>query len=349
MTTNNKSALITGITGQDGALLAKELLGQGFEVSGTFRRGSGDNLWRLKELGILNYEELKLYEHEIGTNSAKYLKILENNFDYVFHLAGDSFTQDSFLHPYKTINTNIQGCLELLETLTAISSTSKVFIACSSEIFGRQVKDDVLVDENSVINPMNPYGISHSTILNLSRMFRSSYSQFVSVGILFNHESEYRGEQFLTRKISKGFALIRAGFNQAIEIGNLDVSRDWGSAKEFVGVFKQILDYKNSEDFVISTGKTVSVREIVIVAAQALGFDPEFQGSGLNETCIDRKSGKLLLKVSSRYIRKVESPSLVGNPEKAFKLIGWKPKISLEQVIREMCESDLKRYYKQSK
>ena len=343
MASNRKSALITGITGQDGSLLAKKLVDEGFEVFGTFRRGSGNNLWRLKEMGILNSEDVTLLEHEIGGNSTSLFKLLSNNFDYIFHLAGDSFTQDSFLHPSKTINTNVQGYLEILETLVAVSSSSKVFAACSSEIFGRQPAEELIVNEESKKNPINPYGISHSANLYLSDMFRSVYSQFISVGILFNHESEYRGEQFLTRKISKGLAFIKTGFNKPIEVGNLDASRDWGSAAEFTGVFRDILDHSSPQDFVIATGRTVKVRDIVIAGALSLGFQPEFQGIGMNENCIDRKSGKILLKVSDKYMRKVESPSLVGNTQKIRNHTKWTAQVPIESVIQKMCEADLNR------
>jgi GDPmannose 4,6-dehydratase len=343
MASNSKSALITGITGQDGSLLAKKLVDEGFEVTGTFRRGSGDNLWRLKEMGILNSENIRLHEHEIGSNSTSFFKLLSNNFDYIFHLAGDSFTQDSFLHPSKTINTNVNGYLELLETLVAVSPSSKVFVACSSEIYGHQPAGELVVNEESQKKPVNPYGVSHSMILYLSDMFRTVHSQFISVGILFNHESEYRGEQFLTRKISKGLAFIKSGFNKPIEVGNLDASRDWGSAAEFTGVFKDILDHSSPEDFVIATGRPIKVRDIVTAGALSLGFQPEFQGIGMNENCVDRKSGKILLTVSGKYMRKVESPNLIGNTQKIRNHIKWTAQVPIESVIQKMCEADLNR------
>jgi len=341
---SKQSALITGITGQDGALLANQLLREGLEVSGTFRRGSGNNLWRLEEMGIL--EDLVLHDYTIGSDSIDLAKIISNNYDYIFHLAGDSFTQDSFRHPHKTITTNLTGCLEILENSLQYSPESKIFVACSSEIYGKQPISSSLVNENSPRNPLNPYGISQSANLDLSRLFRNTYSQFVSVGILFNHESEYRSAQFLTRKISIGLSSIKNGSDQTLLLGNLNSSRDWGSANEYVGVFKKILDYSTPNDYILATGKSVTVREIILICCSVIGFEPEFQGNGIDEICIDRKSGKKLVRISPKYFRNVETPCLLGNTDKIFNQIGWKAQIPIREVIEQMCETDLRRLAK---
>lgn len=337
----NKRVLISGITGQDGSLLANHLLREGLEVSGTFRRGSENNLWRLEEMGIL--QDLKLYDYTIGSNSIELAKIISNEYDYIFHLAGDSFTEDSFRHPYKTISINLTGCLEILENSLEYSPESKIFIACSSEIYGKQLNNINLVTENSPRNPLNPYGISQSTNLDVSRLFRNTYSQFVSVGILFNHESEYRGAQFLTRKISTGLSLIKNGSKQVLSLGNLNSSRDWGSAKEYVKVFKKILDHNEPDDYIIATGKSTTVRQIVLMCCAVIGFDPEFQGEGKNEICIDRKTGKTIIKISPEYFRKMETPCLTGSTDKVSSQIGWSPQVPVSDVIEQMCEADLKR------
>jgi GDPmannose 4,6-dehydratase len=334
-----KKALITGITGQDGSLLANNLLNEGFKVSGTFRRGSANNLWRLEELGIL--DRIELFEHTFGIDSTELAKILRKKYEYIFHLAGDSFTQDSFRHPHRTLNTNLIGGLELMENLLEFSKDSKTFIACSSEIFGFQSEPNMFVNEDSNRNPLNPYGVAHSAILDLSRIFRNTYSQFISVGILFNHESEYRGVQFLTRKLSKGLSSIKNGSNLVIEIGNFDSSRDWGSAREFVEAFKMILDDSEPNDFIIATGKSVSVRQVIVMCCDALGFEPEFSGKGVNETCIDRKSGRTLIKSSPKFFRAVDTPCLIGDVSKIQDRIGWAAQVSFNSVIKKMCEFDL--------
>jgi len=344
MRAGSKRALITGITGQDGSLLAKHLIANGIEVSGTFRRGSGDNFWRLNEMQIL--DKIELHEHTIGSNSTDLPKIVEQKFDYIFHLAGDSFTQDSFRHPYQTINTNLTGCLEILDSVLRYSKNSKVFIACSSEIYGNSAKSGTLINENYERNPLNPYGISQATILDIARYFRNVQDLFVSVGILFNHESEYRSAQFLSRKLSIGLAEIKVGKRKSIKLGNLNSARDWGSAEDYVGGFKIILDADHPDDFILATGKSVTVRELISYACKSLGFSPEFTGSGNSEQCIDLLTGNVLIEVSSEYFRKVETPCLIGSTRKIQTELGWKPTQRIEDIIAKMCSHDVDRIEK---
>jgi GDPmannose 4,6-dehydratase len=339
--TTRKNVLITGITGQDGSLLARSLLKDGFQVSGTFRRGYGENLWRLKEMQI--QEKLELYEYEIGSSHADIAKILSKNFSYIFHLAGDSYTQDSFRHPFKTISTNLMGCLEVIEGAKLYSPNSKIFIACSSEIFGNQLTDIMLVDEKSSRYPINPYGVSQSAILDLCRLYRSQNKQFISVGILFNHESEFRSPQFLTRKISIGLASIKMGSNKTIQIGNLNASRDWGSAEEYVEVFRKMLLMSTPDDYIIANGNSTSVRDIILISGLSMGFKPEFVGEGLSEVCIDRLTGKKLVEVSSSFLRKNETPCLIGNTNKIRNKIGWSADVPISTVIEKICITELKR------
>lgn len=341
---NRKKALITGITGQDGSLLASLLLQADVEVSGTFRRGSGDNFWRLNEMQVL--DKLNLHEHSIGSNPIDLSRIIKQNFDYIFHLAGDSFTQDSFRHPYQTINTNLTGSLEILDLLLQNSPETKIFIACSSEIYGSTAKTDLLIHENFDRNPLNPYGISQSTVLDLARYFRNVQGLFVSVGILFNHESEYRGPQFLTRKVSVGLAELKMGSSKSIKLGNLDSSRDWGSAEEYVGAFNRILDAENPSDYILATGRSINVRQLIQAACAELDFEPEFIGSGTSEKCIDSITGKILIEVSSDYFRKVDTPCLIGSTSKIDTELGWKPTRRIEDVIAHMCSIDMSRIKK---
>jgi len=344
MKADSSRALITGVTGQDGSLLAKHLIANGMEVSGTFRRGSGDNFWRLNEMQIL--DGIELYEHSIGGNSTDLSKIIEQKFDYIFHLAGDSFTQDSFRHPYQTINTNLTGTLEILDSTLRYSKDSKVFIACSSEIYGNSAKSGILINESYERNPLNPYGISQATILDIARYFRNVQGLFVSVGILFNHESEYRSAQFLTRKLSLGLAEIKVGKRKSIKLGNLNSARDWGSAEDYVGGFKVILDADHPDDFILATGRSVTVRELIIYSCKSLGFRPEFIGSGDSEKCVDLLTGNVLIEVSSDYFRKVETPCLIGSTEKIQSELGWKPTQRIENIIAKMCLHDVERIKK---
>lgn len=340
----NKKALITGITGQDGSLLARLLLHEGIQVSGTFRRGSGNNFWRLNEMEIL--DSLSLHEHTIGGNPMDLTRIVNQNFDYIFHLAGDSFTQDSFRHPYQTINTNVSGNLEILEAVKQNSQETKVFIANSSEIYGNNKKVDLLIHEDAVRNPLNPYGISQSAILDLARYFRNVHGLFVSVGILFNHESEFRSPQFLSRKVSYGLAELKISDSKPIKLGNLDSSRDWGSAEDYVRAFRTILDADSPSDYILATGRSISVREIITVACVELGFNPEFIGSGISEKCIDSITGKVLIEVSTDFFRELDTPCLIGSTKKIEHELGWKPTRSIEDLIAHMCSIDLSRIKK---
>lgn len=328
-----KKVLITGITGQDGALLAEMLLAQDCEVFGTFRRGSEEKFWRLKDLGIES--RINFFEYGIGSNALELLRLLRGNFEEIYHFAGDSFTADSFRHPIRTMTTNIVGATELLETVRDIDFDSKVFIASSSEMFGSQDSTSTLISETSQRKPMNPYGVSHSAMLDLSRFFRSIYKVQVSTGILFNHESEFRGPQFLSRKIASGLARLKSRSGEPLELGNLDAQRDWGSAREYVGIFQEIL--KNSpDDFIVASGKSISVRDLFEICCDAAGFVPEFQGSGAAERCVDSISGKVLMTVSPKFYRPVDTPCLVGDTAKLEKVIGRKPSESIENVLRKM-------------
>ena len=333
--------LITGIAGQDGALLANSLIGKGVAVSGTFRRGSANNLWRLKELGIES--QIDLHEYVIGSNPLEFTSIVKSGFDEIYHLAGDSFTADSFRHPLKTITTNLTGCLEVLEACRDFSPNSKIFLACSSEIFGENSIGSAMLDEISPRLPKNPYGVSQSAILELGNLFRETYGLFISTGILFNHESHLRGTQFLTRKLSEGVAKLKLGIGQPIEVGNLESQRDWGDAAEFVNLFQSLLKVDVSDNFIISTQKLTSVRELAEVCFQEAGFDPIFEGEGVSEICLDRKTNKKLLQVNLKFFRTNETPPLIGSNLKLGQAAGLIPKNNILDLIRDMYKIDLER------
>jgi GDPmannose 4,6-dehydratase len=339
----SKKVLITGIAGQDGSLLAKSLIEKGHRVTGTFRRGSLSNLWRLSELDIES--RIVLHEYSIGSNPLELTALIRERFDEIYHLAGDSFTADSLRHPLRTLNTNLSGVLEVLEAARDVSPESKIFIASSSEIFGRPAGPSNSVNETSQRQPLNPYGISHSAILDLVRMFREMHGLQIFTAILFNHESEYRSPQFLSRKLSAGIARTFVNHSEVIEVGNLNAKRDWGSAREFVEVFQLMLDLE-PDTYVLSTGRELSVRDLVSSCFESVGISPIFQGNGLNETCFDSATGRLLLRVNSKYYRAIETPGLVGDSTKIQSAIGWNPKDSIEMVLQRMLEKDLERVKK---
>jgi GDPmannose 4,6-dehydratase len=339
----SKNILITGIAGQDGSLLAQSLLQKGHQVTGTFRRGSVSNLWRLSELGVES--RIDLHEYSIGSNPLELTGLVRKNYDEIYHLAGDSFTADSLRHPLKTLNTNLTGVLEILEAVRDVSPESKIFIASSSEVFGRPDGPSNSVNETTQRRPLNPYGISHAAILDLIRMFRDMYGLQIFTAILFNHESEYRSPQFLSRKLTTGIARTLVNQKEVIEVGNLDAKRDWGSAREFVEVFQSMLDFSPST-YVLSTGRELSVRDLVSSCFKSVGLQPVFQGKGLDETCFDDNTGRVLLKVNSKYFRAIETPGLVGDSTKIRSTTGWNPTDSIENVLQRMLQKDLERVKK---
>lgn len=336
---NSKKVLITGIAGQDGALLAQSLISKGVEVSGTFRRGSANNLWRLKELGIEN--KVTLHEYVIGSNALEFISIVNSGFDEIYHLAGDSFTADSFRHPLKTMTTNLTGCLEVLETCRDFSPATRIFLACSSEIFGKNLDNDLVLDELSPRFPKNPYGVSQSAILDLGNLFRDYYGLPISTGILFNHESHLRGTQFLTRKLSEGAARLKLGASDPIQIGNLNSQRDWGAASEFVDLFQMLLSANKPGNYIFSTHRLTSVREIAEAVFIEAGYEPMFTGEGEFEFCIDKKSSKKLLEVNPKFFRENETPPLIGSHQKLSTLIGRNPKADIFDLVRNMYRIDL--------
>jgi GDPmannose 4,6-dehydratase len=335
-----KSVLITGIAGQDGALLANSLLAKGARVTGTFRRGSISNLWRLNELGI--EEKVDLFEYSIGSNPLELMSLLRTGFDEIYHLAGDSFTADSIRHPLKTLNTNLTGVIEILEAVRDVAPDSKVFIASSSEIFGNLNPEFGTVSETSPRSPLNPYGTSHSANLDLIRMFSEMYQLQIFTAVLFNHESEYRSPQFLSRKLSTGIARLMNNQNEVLEVGNLNACRDWGSAQEYVEVFQQMLKYR-PDTYIVASGRELSVRQLVYSCLESAGLNPEFQGIGLDEVCINSKSGKILLRVNQKYYRAIETPGLVGDSSKIRAVTGWKSEDIIEKVLHRMLLKDLER------
>lgn len=335
----NKLALITGVCGQDGSYLAKLLLENGYQVIGTCRKNSADYFWRLKKLGIL--DEVELVDLHIGQSSELNTLVAEKKFDWIFHLAGDSFTADSFTHPYRTLNTNIQGTIEILEAVRASSSATRVFLAGSSEIFQNDSGLPKSCNEDSRVSPRSPYGVSQLANRELARIYREGYGLFATYGILFNHESPLRADFFVTKKITKGLFDLKQGVTKPLSLGNLDASKDFGDSRDFVGAFVKIIELADPSEFVVATGKLTKVREILERSAKLYGFEPLFIGHGLQEVCIDNISGMKLAEVSSKYFRPLETNPIIGDSTKLRDLTGWSPSYSIQDTLIDMCSQNV--------
>lgn len=331
---------ITGVTGQDGALLAKLLIEEGKDVYGGFRRGS-DKFWRLQALGI--QDQVSLLEFQLQEPHDFFALFQAHEFEAVYHLAGDSFVADSFRHPIATVELNTIAVCNLLEAVRLISPKSRVFFASSSEIFGRS-SDSKFASELSIKSPVSPYGISKLAADFFVGLYRETYGLFVCTGILFNHESALRGNQFVTRKITSNLARIKAQCGAPMKLGNLDSAKDWGSAHDYVVAMNLMLGADDPRDFVVATGRVHTVREFLTLASQATGFDPQFEGKGLDEICLDSKSGLVLAEVDSKFFRPVEMASIAGDSSKITSELGWTQRYALPDIVEEMVRADIERW-----
>ncbi len=340
MKNNNKTAFITGVTGQDGAHLADLLLKKGYEVYGGFRRGGLNKMWRLDFLGItdqIRLVEFQLSESQRIINLFKKIQPKE-----IYNLAGESFVADSFDYPCHTMQINAHGVINVLEAARLVSPNSKLFFASSSEVFG-YTKENKGHNEQSARRPCNPYGISKLTADNFVKLYREKYDMFACSGILFNHEGPLRSRFFVTRKITYNMAKLKLEDGKHFELGNLSSSRDWGSAIDYVNAMKLMLEADNPRDFVISTGRLTTVRKVLEVAARSVGFDPVMEGNDENEICVDKSSGRILAKVSPKYYRPFDTSSMLGDPSMIKKILGWQAQQKLNTMIELMVETDLNR------
>ena len=335
-----KTALITGISGQDGAYLAQFLLKKNYKVIGTDRRSARSLNWRHKRLGIENkiiYEEMELAEiYEIQRVFRKY-KINE-----VYNLAAQSFVGTSFSSPLNTANITGLGTLRILETIRSVNKKIKFYQASSSEMFG-----DVLEKkqkETTPLNPQSPYAISKVFAHYLTKNYRSSYNIFAVSGILFNHESPLRGEEFVTRKIIIGLIKILKKEIDFFELGNLYAKRDWGYAKEYVEAMWKMLQMKKPDDYVISTGKTYSIKDFINKATKYLKMNVAWKGNGLKEKLVNLDNKKTIIKINPKYFRPAEVNILIGDSKKAQKKLRWKPNTNLDKLIKVMVDEELKYY-----
>jgi len=337
----NKVAIVTGITGQDGAYLAELLLEKGYAVYGTYRRTSSVNFWRLEELGIAKHPNLHLVEYDL-TDMGSAVRLLEKSqAAEVYNLAAQSFVAVSFDQPIATAHMTAIGPVHLLEAIRIVNPKIRFYQASTSEMFGKV--QAIPQDENTPFYPRSPYGVAKLYAHWMTVNYRESYGIFGCSGILFNHESPLRGLEFVTRKITDGFAKIRLGKLDVLELGNLDAKRDWGYAKEYVEGMWRMLQADEPDTYVLATNRTETVRDFVRMAGKAAGVDLVFEGAGENEVGIDRASGKVLVRVNPRYYRPAEVDLLIGNPAKAKEKLGWEPKTTLEELCALMVEADIRR------
>lgn len=333
-----KTAFITGISGQDGCYLAKTLLDQGYKVYGGLRRNSTSNLWRLERMGIRN--EIEFIDFELLEQSNIMKTIAKIKPDELYNLAAQSFVGVSFEQPIYTGNASGMSVLYMLDAIKQFSPETRFYQASTSEMFG-QVQETPQT-EKTPLHPRSPYGVAklfgHWTTIN----YRESYDMFCSSGILFNHESPMRGEEFVTRKITKGLVDIKNGNLDVLKLGNLDASRDWGFAGDYCEGMVKILQHTKPDNFILSTGETHSIKDFIQKAAPIVGFDLEFAGTGKDLKVIDTKSNKTIIEIDEKFYRPCEVDLLIGDSSKARKELGWKPKLNFEMLVEHMIEEEFK-------
>ncbi|MEI2635683.1 MAG: GDP-mannose 4,6-dehydratase [Methylotenera sp.] len=336
-----KKAIITGITGQDGAYLIQLLLEKGYTVYGTFRRTSSVNFWRIEELGVDKHPNLHLVEYDITDLSASVRLLKTTGATEVYNLAAQSFVGVSFEQPITTAEITGIGPVNLLEAIRIVNPEIRFYQASTSEMFGKvQAIPQV---ESTPFYPRSPYGVAKLYAHWMTINYRESYGIFGSSGILFNHESPLRGREFVTRKITDSMAKIKLGKLDMLELGNMDAKRDWGFAKEYVEGMWRMLQADKPDTYVLATNRTETVRDYVSMAAKAAGFELAWEGVAEHEIGIDTKTNKTLVRVNPKFYRPAEVELLIGNPEKAKRELGWEPKTTLEQLCQMMVEADIRR------
>jgi GDPmannose 4,6-dehydratase len=339
----SKNALILGIGGQDGSLLADLLLKHKYRVYGTVRENIDFNKWRLIDLGI--QEKVNICELIIGDKNKLKDIIKLSNPDEIYLLAGPSKTNTSFQCPKQTLFDYINASIDLLDVCIELCPHTKIFLASSSEIYGENLSDmTTLIDESSNFSPINPYGLAMLNVLQIANQYRKLHKMFISVGILFNHESNLRAKYFISRKITYHLARIQSTKGEPFSIGNLDSMRDWSAAKDIVdGIFLS-LQAKESDNYIFASGKCHSVRELLKLAAKKAGFSPVFEGSGLEEKCFCSKNNILIAYTHFKHYRVLETRPHAGNSDKARKALNWTPNISFEDLITSMVQYDIKQF-----
>ncbi len=336
-----KKAIVTGITGQDGAYLAELLLAKGYEVYGTYRRTSSVNFWRLDEVGSTNHPNMHLVEYDLTDQAATIHMVAKIQPDEIYNLAAQSFVGVSFDQPLATAHITALGAAHLLEAIRIVNTKIRFYQASTSEMFGKVQAIPQI--ESTPFYPRSPYGVAKLYAHWLTINYRESYDIFGSSGILFNHESPLRGREFVTRKITDSVAKIKLGLLDCMELGNLDAKRDWGFAKEYVEGMYLMLQADEPDTFVLATNRTETVRDFVQMAFKGAGIEVEFKGKDVNEIAVDTATGKTVMRINEKFHRPAEVELLIGDPAHAKAKLGWEPKTTLEQLCQMMVEADLRR------
>jgi GDPmannose 4,6-dehydratase len=335
-----RKALVTGVTGQDGAYLCRLLLSKGYRVFGAFRRGASLNLWRLHDLGVaegdIEFIPFELLEY------ANLRRVLEQTApDEIYNLGAQSFVGTSFEQPLFTTEVNALGVTRVLEAVREVNPAIKFYQASTSEMFGNATTSPQ--NEITAFRPSSPYAIAKLYAHWMTVNYREAYGLFACSGILFNHESPLRGIEFVTRKITSGLARIREGHEDVVELGNLDAKRDWGFAEDYVQGMWAMLQEPNPDDYVLATGQSSSVREFCELAATALGFDLAWEGKDNDSIGVDRRSGRMIIRVNPKFYRPADVEALRGDASKAQAQLGWSSKTSLPELVDMMAQADLRR------
>ena len=332
---------MTGITGQDGAYLAKLLLDKGYQVYGTQRRLSSQNHWRIEYLGIDKHPNLELIDFDLTDQSSAIRMVDKYQPDEIYNLAAQSFVGVSFEQPEATAAITGLGPLHLLEAIRIVNNKIKYYQASTSEMFGKV--QAIPQTEDTPFYPRSPYGVAKLYAHWLTVNYRESYDIFGTSGILFNHESPLRGLEFVTRKITHAVAMIKYGKQDVVELGNLDAKRDWGFAGDYVDGMWKMLQADVPDTFVLATNVTTTVRDFVRMAFANAEIEVAFKGEGPEEIGVDVKTGKTVVRVNPKFYRPAEVDLLIGNPSKAKEKLGWEPKTNLNKLCQMMVEADLKR------
>lgn len=337
----HRCAVVTGVTGQDGAYLAELLLSKGYRVFGTYRRSSSVNFWRMEALGIAKHPNLSLIEYDLTDLSASIRLLKQTEATEVYNLAAQSFVGASFNQPVTTAQINGIGAVNLLEAIRIVNPKIRFYQASTSEMFGKA--QAVPQNETTPFYPRSPYGVSKLFAHWMTINYCESYGLFSCSGILFNHESPLRGREFVTRKITDSLAKILLGQLKVLELGNLDARRDWGFAREYVDGMWRMLQADKPDTFVLATNRTATVRDFATLAGNAAGFDVGWSGSGKEEVGFDQRTGKTLIRINPQFYRPAEVDLLIGDFGKAQQQLGWAPVTSLESLCSMMVEADIQR------
>ncbi len=336
-----KTAVITGITGQDGAYLAELLLHKGYLVYGTYRRTSSVNFWRLEDLGIADHPSLTLVEYDLTDLSSSVRLLKQTGAREVYNLAAQSFVGVSFDQPVTTAEITGIGAVNLLEAIRIVDPSIRFYQASTSEMFGKV--QAVPQDETTFFWPRSPYAVAKLYAHWMTINYRESYDIFGCSGILFNHESPLRGREFVTRKITDGVARIKLGKLACLELGNIDAKRDWGFARDYVDGMWRMMQADRPDTYVLATNRTETVRDFVTMAFKAAEIQIAFSGSDADEIATDTATGKVVVRINARFFRPSEVDLLIGNPAKAKAELGWEAKATLEELCQMMVEADLRR------